>query len=169
MAAPSFRLLAVACLAVLFGATPAHALRYRDTSAGGACHPANGGAANRFTYGNLSLTNIGTVDQYVICHLQMDDDASALTPTRPEILAVAVTAGATPGTVVCVGQIGYHANGGNNVRSSISRTTTLPASNNGFLVWNTGTPWVREFVYETLTLNCKVPPGFKLGLIEWAQ
>jgi hypothetical protein len=169
MAVPSLRLLAVACLAVLVGAGPAHAVRYRDTSAGGACHPANGAAAGKFTYGNLSLTNLGSVDQYVICHLQMDDDPTALTPTRPEILAVAVTAGATPGTVACVGQIGYHANGVNHLRSSISRSLALAAANNGFLLWNSGTPWAREFVYETLTLNCKVPPGFKLGLIEWAQ
>jgi hypothetical protein len=171
MSVQPIRLLSVAAsLAVsLAASSPAHALRARDTSAGGACHPANGAAAGKFTYGNLSLTNVGTVDQYVICHLQMDDDTTALYPARPDTLSVAVTAGATPGTVACVAQIGFHANGANYVRSSFSRSVTLAAGNNGWAYWDSTTAWTREFAYETLTLNCKVPPGFRMGLVEWLQ
>lgn len=170
MTASTSRLLALAST-LLFAAipsTPAHAVAARNLSAGAACHPANGAAAAKFTYTNHTIQNIGTTDQYVICNLPMAEDLLS-EPVDPQFLAVSMTAGATGGTVVCVAQIGYHSGGSTTIRSTHARSVTLAAFLNSALSWNEGTAWNRAALFETLTLNCKLPPTVRLGLIEWHQ
>ena len=156
----------VVFVGALSASQPAAATHAHDTSAGGACHAANGAADGKFTYSNNYLTNIGTTDQYVICHLQMDDDDS-VPLTHPVYLAVHTVAGATAGTITCVAQEGaFYTGASNTIASSSARSATLDVGLNSNLNWDTNL-LTRPAIYYTLTLNCKVPGGFKLGLIEY--
>jgi hypothetical protein len=163
-------MLALAMFTTCLGALTAHtanAAVFRDTSAGGACHAANGAAAAKFSYGNNLLTNNATNDQFVVCHFQMDDD-QAVTLTTPLYVSAAISPGATGGTVTCLAQMGYFLSGQSLVSASISRSATLPAGEHTTLAWN-AVSWGRTEPYQTLTLNCRLPPGFRMGLIQWQQ
>ena len=169
MSLPTPRLLVLCSCMLALAALPlpAQATVARDLSAGGACHAANGAAVGKFTFSNFSLLNIGTTDQFVVCNFQMEEDLS-LTLKAASTLSVSVTAGATPGTVTCTAQTGHHYSGATVIRSSFVRTVTLPASNNGYLLWD-DPAWIRINPWDTLTLNCRLPGGFRMGLIEWYQ
>jgi hypothetical protein len=156
----------VACtglvVAIAMAAGPADTARYRHTSAGGACHVANGGAAGKFTFNNHYLTNIGTTDQYVICHFEMDDPTAL--PNSVDYLGVQAFAPYPDMTVTCVAQTGNYVDGTVNLQSSVARSYTTFGANAPFAL-----EWIgaltRQNVTQVLTLNCKVPPGAKLGLI----
>jgi hypothetical protein len=152
-------------IAALSGSAPAAASSYRDTSAGSACHPVNPGIA--FTYSNNYLTNTTSTNQYVVCHFQMDDDG-ALAVTKPTNLDIAFTSGATGGTIVCGAQEGSFFNGVNNVTSSNGQNYIMGPSSNHFIIFNTA-GLTRSVFYDVLTVTCRVPPGFKMGLIEWTE
>jgi len=157
-------LMAIA-IAALSGSAPAAAASYRDTSAGSACHPMNPGIA--FTYSNNYLTNTTSSNQYVICHFQMNDDGSTAT-TKPTALDVAFASGATGGTIVCGAQEGGFYSGTNFVTSSNGQNYVMAPNSNHFIIFNT-TGLTRSVAWDVLTVSCRVPPGFKMGLIEWTE
>ena len=163
-------MLALALFTACVGAvpsSPAEAAVLRDTSAGGACHAANGAAAAKFSFGNNLLTNNATNDQYVVCHFQMhDDQATAL--TTPLYLSVAVSSGPTGGVVTCLAQMGFFASGVHSVTASVTRSTLISTGGSAAMEWN-AVAWGRTDAFQTLTLNCKLPPGFRMGLIQWQQ
>jgi hypothetical protein len=155
--------LAIALLIVATAAaSPAQAAGYRNTSAGGACHPANG-AATKFTRANNYITNNNATAQFVVCNFQMDDAANP--PDVYIYLALYIQSASAGTTVTCVAQTGNYDDLGNHVRSSASRTYTF-ASDGGAssLGWEPGT-LVRLSSFDVLTLNCKMDPGTRLGTI----
>jgi hypothetical protein len=155
--------LAVAtAVAALVAAAPVQAYNYRDASAGGVCHGASG-ASSTLTFNLQFLTNVGTTDQYVICNLGNDDLGSWSGPVRLSAYFRLPTAGST---VTCTAQIGSWYDGVTHVRSSQSQTYTSSGPNaNVTLTWD-HTTLVRYQPYEVLMLNCKLPPGAQMGLIE---
>jgi hypothetical protein len=153
--------LAVA-LAAATAVPAAHAAYYRDASAGGSCHPANGGAAAKFTYGNHWIANNNTTDQYVICDLPADDSSGA--PWTVAFLAIHVYSLNAGATVTCVAQTGAFFDGTVYNFANVSRTYTFGgAGNSTTLSWENVLP--RQANQDVLTLNCKMAPGMKLGLI----
>jgi hypothetical protein len=151
-------LVLVSCLA--FAATPAAASIHRNTSAGGACKSAAAGST-AFTFGNTYLLNKATTYDYVICQFtQLDFGDDHLAPER---LDVYFTAGATGGTPVCVVQMGWYW-GELHTSAVVARSVVMAAGASDDLTW-LGSDLPRTAAAYTLTLNCKMPPGFKLGLI----
>ena len=152
----------VASLAAALGTSPAAATVYRDSSAGAACHAANGALAAKFTFNLNNLTNIGTTDAYVICHLPMDDGVS--TPDHITALSVDLLAPVPGTTVTCVAQLGAYYDGVNHVYYSSSRSYTTVATNEAVrLEWYDNI--ARAQHHHVLTINCKLPPNAKMGLI----
>ena len=158
-------LLLTAAAGSLFVSNSAAASSVRDTSAGGACHALNSTA--KFTFSNNYLVNTGTNDQYVVCHFQMNDDSSVAL-SHPSNLDLSMTAGSTPGTVLCGAQEGSYFGGVNTIISSTSSNFTMAAGTNRFFNFNAGA-LVRTRYWDTLTLSCRVPAGFTMGLIEWTE
>ena len=157
--------LLVSSLAVASAGGPAAAAStFHDASAGVDCQAANGALAAKFTYNLNFLTNTGTTDAYVVCSLPMDDENQ--TPAMLEGLMVDVQLGAAGSTVTCVAQTGYWGAGVNQIfRSSAqSHTSTIPNETDQ-LVWNAAALG-RDGVATVLTLNCKLPAGAKMGLIQ---
>jgi hypothetical protein len=164
--APVLATLVATLMASLALATaPAHALTYRDKSAGAACQGANG-AASKFTYTMQYLTNVGPVDQYVVCDMTAYDVSNE--PLTPYIFRVNFTMGQAGGTITCVVQTGGHYSGSNVIRSSSAETATMGSLENGYLDWDPESI-VRTQPYDVLMLNCKVPPGAKVGLIQYIE
>jgi hypothetical protein len=161
---PAFVLPLIVAVAGLVVPTPGAAINYRDTSAGAACHAANGALANKFTYNLNYLTNISNTDAYVICELVTDDATD--TPELLIHLQVDVLV-PTPGSnVTCMAQVGSFWDGVNHIRASQAQSYTTVSPDYGFsLDWNEA-PLQRLYITETLTINCKLPPGAKLGLIQ---
>jgi hypothetical protein len=156
--------LVVGCLGL---AAPVAAIAYRDASAGAVCHAANGALASKFNFTLTTVTNAGTTDAYVICHLPMDDTST--TPDHVSSLSVEATLPNTGQTVTCVAQASYFHHGVNHIYVSQSQTYTSGEPNeNPTLTWSA--PIYRLNVFNVLSLNCKMPPGGKLGLIQrWEQ
>lgn len=136
---------------------------WRNASAGANCHAANGAASDKFTFANNYLTNIGTNDQYVICSLDMDDNAAG--SMHANYIAVSAKAGSTSGTLTCIAQEGRFDNGENIISASQTRSRLVFANYSEVLIWPDGLP--RLLFDDVLTLNCRVPAGFKLGLIRY--
>jgi hypothetical protein len=160
------RLALAACLAVALAAASAvpvaHAAYYRDASAGGACHPANGGAASKFLYGNHYILNNGTTDQYVICDLPADDSSGA--PWNVTFLGINVTSFNQGATVTCVAQTGSMVDGTVYNTANVSRSYTfMTQGGSTTLTWENVLP--RASNQDVLTLNCKLAPGMKLSTI----
>jgi len=139
---------------------------HHDTTGGMACDPANGGAVAKFVRGNMLLTNNNSTDQYVICHLQMDD----LEPYVyvPIGLRVHFAAAATGGTFTCTVQIGYFINGATNLVTSLTYSKTLAAGAYGSIPWDQYS-LTRNNPWDVVTINCKIPPTGKIGSIDWGQ
>jgi hypothetical protein len=157
----------IAAAAALGATGPAAATtNYNDTSSGGACHAAAGSAEPKFTYANNYLTNISTTDQYVVCHFAMND-SSIPSPLQLTDLVVHTASGSTTGTLICVAQYGAYYSGANHVEST--QTQNLPLGAGSYGQVNFSATFTRTQIYNTFTLNCKVPAGFKLGLIEFWQ
>ena len=154
--------LCVAVLAAAMGASPASAAAYRNASAGAACHAANGALASKFTFNLNYLTNIGTTDAYVICSLPMDD--ASTTPDTIIKLSVSFTVPAALSTVTCVAQAGNYVTTNNIYHSAAESRTTASANQSLTMQWENYIP--RGGVINVVTLNCKLPPGTKMGLIE---
>jgi hypothetical protein len=152
---------ALTLVAAATGAAPARADDNRSTNGGSACHPANGAAAAKFSRANHYITNNNTTDQYVICHLPMDDTSGYVAEIAYLIVHVQA-AGA--GSVVCVAQTGSYAEGQLFVRGNVARSYAFSAAGSTALIWSGVLP--RESPNDVLTLNCKLTPGMRLGLIE---
>jgi len=156
---------AVTLLATLGAAPTASAYNYRNASAGGICKGA-AGAASKFSFNLQHLTNTGTTDQYVICNLGNDDLGSTTGPVKLAAYLRLPTAGTT---VTCIGQVGAWYGGATSVRSASAMTWTTTTPNEDILLQWDASKLVRYQHYEVLMLNCKLPPGAQLGLIEhWA-
>jgi hypothetical protein len=155
----------LALLLALGAAGSAPATMYRDTSAGGACQPASGAASASFSHSNNYVTNLGTTAQYVICHFAMDD--AVYTPSATELLVVHVqSTQAATRTVACSAQAGSFYNGTNQVYSAQLRSYTFSHADDAYLEFDhaaivRGSPW------HTFTLNCRMDPGTRVGLIEY--
>jgi hypothetical protein len=160
-------LVAVGIAAVaLLGAGPVAAgtTTYRDTSGGGACHAASGGAAGSFTYGNNYITNTGTTTQYVICHFGMVDVVDLMPPTQ--LFQVSISTTVANRTVLCTAQTGAYFAGTNHIASSNARTHTFDAVGDFSLQWD-ASQIIRTSAYTTFTLNCRMDPGTRVGVIEY--
>ena len=155
---------ALLCLAAAGALSmPASAERFRDSSAGAVCQAANGAVAAKFNRTLTYITNAGTTDAYVICHLPMDDASS--TPDHVSRLTVEVTIPNAGGNVACVAQSGAYYQGANHIYASQAQSYTAAGPNESATIdWTV--PMYRLNVFNVLTLNCKLPPGAKLGLIE---
>jgi hypothetical protein len=140
---------------------------FRYTGAGAACHPANGAAAAKFTRAPHYLTNNNTTDQYVVCHLPMDDASS--TPNGIGKIELHIW-GATAGTAVsCVAQTGGFYDGIVRVRSTASRAHTFAAPGEAWYLDWSSPALLRDGIGDTLALSCKMGPGTRLGLITRAE
>jgi hypothetical protein len=156
----SLALVAIAAIAP----SPASAVVYHDTTAGGACHAANGAAASHFTYGNHYVTNVGQTSEYVICLLVSDDiDAGTHSPAK---LAVAISSTVEQATVSCSAQTGSYFGGAINNHGSNAQTYTFATAGSSTLTFDTS-KLPRQFLQDVVTLNCKMDPGTRLGLIEY--
>ena len=154
----------VATVLVLAAASsaPLHAAdHYRDTNGGSACHPANGAAAAKFTRANHYLTNNNATEQYVVCHFPMDDAAGLV--AEMDYLSVHVQATGA-GAVTCVAQTGSYFGGVLTLRANVARSHTFSAAGPMVLTWDGVLP--RLAVHDVLTVNCKLAPGMRIGLIE---
>ena len=159
----SAALLATTLAATLSMSHPAAAAAtFHNTSAGVACHAANGALAAKFTYNLNFLTNGNTTDAYVVCALNMDD-----TNQTPAVLngLTATLFLPTPGTAACVAQTGYFS-GTNQIEGSTALTYTSTYSNLTLQFSFDTSQLTRAGMTQVLTLNCKLPPGAKLGLIQ---
>jgi hypothetical protein len=162
--------LATAAFAILVAGTvlptPADArYLFRSTHAGVACHPANGSLASSFNYTLQTLTNVGTVDAYVICALPMDDLSTY--PTQLHYLVVNAVLPQSGTTLACTAQVGAFYSGTTHIRESVARATTSSQPNaQAQLSWYNELAPERAYGYDVLSLNCKLPPGAKLGLIQ---
>jgi hypothetical protein len=143
---------------------PIAAKDYRNASAGSACHPANGAMAAKFNYNMHYLTNVGTTDAYVICDLQMDDATSL--PEDATLLAVNLLLPDAGTTVTCIAQAGVFYDGMTSIYKSQSRTWSTGFDNQPVRLEWTGIGLARTHYSQVLTLNCKLPPGAKMGLIQ---
>jgi hypothetical protein len=152
-------------LAGAWCATPAAALESHDTSAGGACHAANGTLSGSFTRNLHYLTNISNTAAIVVCHLQMDDDDGG--GAQSPFWLVVHVAGKPLTEVTCTFQLGGFHDGVNHVYSSQSMTMAFPSANPYGRFDFDYTKFVRPNYHTILSLNCKVPAGGKIGLIEW--
>jgi hypothetical protein len=151
-------------LAALSTSPPAAAANtFHNASAGVACHPANGALAAKFIRNLNFLTNASTGDAYVVCSLPMDDAYNA--PAQLDGLMVDVFL-PTPGTVTCVAQTGTFSNGSNVIQASTAMTHTSSTTNVAVQFSFNANLLQREGVYRVLTLNCKLPAGTKMGLIQ---
>jgi hypothetical protein len=160
----AFALLATTLAATLPAIGPAAAANYRYASAGAACHAANGALASKFTFNLNYLTNVGTTDANVICSLPMDD--ATATPDTLTWLSVSVLVPTQGATVTCMAQTGYFFNGVNTIYRSSAQTYTATQPNVAYtLQWNSYLLERADYV-SVLTINCKLPPGTKLGLIQ---
>ena len=94
------------------------------------------------------------------------EDAT-LTPDPLNNLTVDVLLAGAGHTVTCVAQVGYFYGTELHVlRSSALTRTAAGAGESAHLVWSVSSVQ-RENVYELLVLNCKLPPGAKMGLIQY--
>ena len=160
----SSALLALTLVAALASPGSADATVYRDTSAGGACHAANGANAASFNFSNNYVTNTGTTTQYIICHLQMED---AFVPVATEFFAVHVQSTQAGTRIVsCSAQTGSFFNGVNQVKSAQVQAYTFSGPGSTDLNWNEST-MARVSPWFTVTLNCRMDPGTRVGLIEY--
>jgi hypothetical protein len=157
--------LLTATLAIALGqSSPATATAYRDASAGAVCHAANGALAAKFTFNLNYLTNISNTDAYVICHLPMDD--AAMTPDGVGKLTVHGLIPTAGTTVTCVAQVGAFYDSTNHLYSSSAKSDTAATLNSElYLSWDS-VEVPRTSNFQVLSINCKLPPGTKLGLIE---
>lgn len=156
-------LLAATFAAAVGSASPASASTYLYVSAGVACHPANGALAAKFNRNLNYLTNSGTTDGYVVCHFQMADASGAVSPFGG--IHVHMQGSASGATITCVAQVGAFFSGTNLIEGSLARTyTTIAPNESVVLSWYGGL--VRDEFEDVVTLNCKLPPGTKMGLIQ---
>ncbi len=137
----------------------------RASSAGGACQPANGGAA-WFQFSNNYLTNIGTTDKYIVCHFVIDEDLGGMGAVSSIAnLSVGTNSGAVGGQAVCSAQTGYHYYSTTSIMGTNVGAITLGANTYGPIQFNEAA-LPRTATYDVLTLNCRVPGGWKIGLIQ---
>jgi hypothetical protein len=164
------RVVVLVPMALLFAAValPARATAFRDASAGVACQAANGALAGKFTHNLNYLTNVGTADAYVVCSLPMDDASGDPTPIL--LLTLEVFLPTQGSTVACTAQTGAYFDGANQIKSSVAESYTSTAANVDWqLAWS-GSALARMDPHHVLTINCKVPAGGRLGLIQrWEQ
>jgi len=154
----------IVAVAGLVAPRPGAALEVRDYSAGTACRPANGALAPKFNYNLHYLTNIGTVDAYVVCDVALDDPSQ--TPDELFLLNVDLLVPTVGHTVTCVAQVGSFYSGQAHIVASSAVSATANAADDAIVLgWDT-TKLVRNDVFKVLTLNCKLPPGTKMGLIQ---
>jgi hypothetical protein len=162
--AGSATLLATTLAATLSTSFPAAASNtFHDASAGVACHPANGALAAKFTYNLNYLTNANTTDAYVLCSLPMDDVNNAPAVLNGLMVDVFLP---SPATVTCVAQTGSYVSGANQIEGSSALTYTSSVTNLALQFSFETALLTRAGTYRVLTLNCKLPPGAKLGLIQ---
>jgi hypothetical protein len=167
---PSLRF-ALPCLVLLAGSvgssTPASAVVYRNSSAGAVCHPANGALVAKFNRTLNFIQNAGTTDAYVICQQVMDD--ADVQPYAVTLLTASVALPNTGTTATCTAQVGAHYDNTNFVYMSFAKSFTATEPNDStHLEWDV--PFYRIAVFHVLTINCKLPPGAKLGLLQrWEE
>ncbi len=163
--APLGMLAVSAALALGTAVTPGTASAvYRISSGGTACQPANG-SAPWFQFTNNYLINNGTTDKYVVCNFVIDEPGIT-TIEQIDYLYVNTSSGAVGGQqAVCSAQIGYHASGATTIAGTNIAAITLPAGSAGPIVFNVAA-LPRPQIYHALTLNCRVPGGWKIGLLE---
>jgi hypothetical protein len=155
---------ATTAIAALAATPPASAMYYHAVSPGMACHAANPGATLIIS-SNHYLTNNNSTAQYVMCYLPIIDavaDGQQLAYLGVEISTF------TGGTVTCTAQTGAYLAATNMVHASASRTKTMSGSDIGSLHWDAGT-LNRSSSSDSLTLNCRMDPGTRLGLISYAD
>jgi hypothetical protein len=155
---------ATIAIAALATASPATAGNIHVASPGAACHAANPGAT-KFTAANHYLTNNNTTAQYVMCYLPLTDTSQ--TPQQLSYLGVEIYSTVADGTVTCVAQTGAYVGGALGIHSSATRTDTLGMGDIGALAF--GTSLVRNNTSAAVTLNCKMDPGTRLGLIMYGD
>ncbi len=142
---------------------PASASVFRATNGGAACKPALSNSTS-FLFNNKYAENTNTTDQYLICHLVMADLSTG--PPPPQQLTIWFKAGATGGTALCLVQAGYYLD---STITSASVFSSGTAAAGGLVAVSWFEPGlVRSTSNHALTLNCKVPAGWRMGLIQYA-
>jgi len=129
------------------------------TNGAAACKATSLAGQSAFYVSNFYLWNASSSTQYLTCFMPHWNLQYAV-PTAATTLDW--TAGATGGTVTCTAQSGYYY-GGNLVAQGSTLSMTLSASQSNIQVFPSLS---RAGDADTVNLICRVPPGFKLGLIE---
>jgi len=143
---------------------PAHARIHMSSNAGGACKPAYG-ASTKFNFTELYALNTSTTDQYLVCNFTDLTIAPFTSNAQPiDMLRVFVVSGASAGTVTCVAKMGHLADLTPTVASSATGSVPMSANSASAIVLGSDLPRTNE--YDVLSMNCKLPGGFKLGLIQ---
>jgi hypothetical protein len=135
----------------------------RSLSGGAACHPANGGSAAKFIRSNHTLANNNVTAQYVVCEVPLDD--ISLQVRQISGLVIWLTAGSTGGSVTCTAQTGGHLSGHTRVTSSVARSQDIVANGHDLVSW-VNPALVRASDADVVTVSCRLPPGFRVGLIQ---
>jgi hypothetical protein len=132
-------------------------------SAGVACQPASGALAAKVNYNLQYLTNVGTTDLTVVCFVPKTD--YGYYTYNFTSLTVAVWLPNAGQTVTCLAQTGHFRDAGNYIRTSAAKAhTSAEPGDYHSLVWTV--ELLRNYTTDILVLNCKLPPGAKMGTIE---
>ena len=151
-------------VAALSSSAPAGAVTYNSTSAGTACQAANS-AATKFQWTNHYVRNLNPSQQFIVCNLPVSD--ATLPVPSPSLIVVDVQSGGFGSTVTCIAQTGYFMEGAVVIHSSATRSYEFVTDTGTTqLVWDAGA-LTRTSSYDTVTLNCKMDYGIKLGLIQF--
>ena len=158
---------ALAVVAALSMSTPADATTYRNTSAGTACQAANS-AATKFQWTNHYVRNLNATSQFVVCTLPVSD--TAYSPVlSPSSIIVNIQSGGPGSIVTCIAQTGYFYDGAVTIHSSATRTYEFVTPDGASQLVFAADALTRLTALDTVTLNCKMDPYTKLGLIQYEE
>ena len=71
-------------------------------------------------------------------------------------------------TATCVAQVGHYGEAGNVVEVSSAQTVTSSTANAYPLLYRDGAMLPRTSSFVALSLNCRIPPGARIGTINRA-
>ncbi len=128
------------------------------TTGTGSCKPSTPARAAAFLITNFYTQNNSTTNEYLVCSVPQWLLQNVNTIST-DVYFTGTTAG---GTVLCTAQSGYSF-GGVFVGQAHSRTVVMaPGLASGYISFPA---LLRPQPYYTVAFTCRIPPGFKLGLI----
>ncbi len=135
---------------------------YVEMGANGAasCKPSNPARASAFFITNFYTENTSTVNEYLTCSMPQWNVNGYLVGTVATHVYFSGTAAG--GTVLCTAQSGYHY-GSLVVAQANTQTLMLAPGMDGSIQFPSLS---RSQPYYSVAFTCRIPPGFKVGLIR---